>query len=1211
MGQALQDKGREVLETLRDNFDRAVDINFDAIDSTGELAQKWNTVKAYLDNYEVSLNSSEKYKGFLGSLTALTNFIDKIGNKDLSKTFSFMTSKVDFSTSGKESLIERTKAPLWAKILASNSGMRSERIAMEGSRYSMGIYQQRLERNFYANMSKSLMEQGITLKTIQKETAMYYKNGSRLDWTKSAIAMESFVKKQISEGFSEGGNTGKSIALENALITQYQDIVNKMNELEQSSIITEDDADMVHSLAESLGNAFSWATDAAGNFTENVIRAAEEIKRVYANRLLEQKLNLIGNKILKSQQDKIKQTTFEANMTGRALIIDEKTYTMPEELQKQLISSYLEVIDTLESSGNQLTAKKYNEANSEIGKEARLPETETIIVKPEVKPYTVTKSYGNETAYKKSEAEYNRLSNINFSNTQFVANAFSSEFLKAIKDGELSEKKNLKSLFGDAGEYINSGKFALIKNEFDSLYGAGGRVGKQLSKPAAEAYIKAAMDIINEKNKGKALIDQYNFPSGSLGYVTNSNSEKEKVDADKLINLYSISNGKHAGLSPAELVYVITQSLQAYQQAAANDVLIDNVTDPKSASKIIKGRNADIKKIEDRAAIYLLENIKIDESFFDTDKLEEDKAKAKANMEKNKYGTTSFTVKGSEAETKEQELYTSQEQTNEILKEIKTLLSNGNFDDFQKAINALSKLEGVDSVTVLKIVKDFEEATKKLERAQITDASWKSFLRTFGERPINGEGFKRTQDKSDDKWVQNFNPFIAATKNVLGVGGRNNYRDSLRMAALGLNPEDTIENAAETTFDQKKDSKEYIDFSTIVLNKLIKNGSLNAEEAELVGIGDKEWFKDAKSRELTFSIRGGERTPSRGRKNAESSLMDDDEYKEFWSKKYSKWQDIRRQQFEEDVVKLSGARNEDGTEKAFNELTPEELQKGLELKLKLDITEAEGDLKILETTFEDIGKGAKDALSQTLINGWTGGIKESVKNLRKMEKGLEDSEDAGNSLKNFFASLAEGLTDTMAQLTAAAGMKLILAGQYAAGAALIAASGIFSTLSGVLAADQDNKDKTKDETSRLKALKDSLADLLKQAKADAEYYSKNLTHSKALSANTSLETTKVNDMILTPNGTFSTHPDDYLIATKTPGALIGSGRNGTNVNVNVINQGGELLTVKSTTQNTDDDGNVNVDMIVEGVMAKKIADGSMNSAFAQLQYGAAGNSVVG
>ena len=60
--------------------------------------------------------------------------------------------------------------------------------------------------------------------------------------------------------------------------------------------------------------------------------------------------------------------------------------------------------------------------------------------------------------------------------------------------------------------------------------------------------------------------------------------------------------------------------------------------------------------------------------------------------------------------------------------------------------------------------------------------------------------------------------------------------------------------------------------------------------------------------------------------------------------------------------------------------------------------------------------------------------------------------------------------------------------------------------------------------------------------------------------NMRLGSESVNDAIISPNGNIiTTAPDDYLIATKTPGSLGNS--NGTNITVNV--KLGQLLPKKS------------------------------------------------
>lgn len=89
-----------------------------------------------------------------------------------------------------------------------------------------------------------------------------------------------------------------------------------------------------------------------------------------------------------------------------------------------------------------------------------------------------------------------------------------------------------------------------------------------------------------------------------------------------------------------------------------------------------------------------------------------------------------------------------------------------------------------------------------------------------------------------------------------------------------------------------------------------------------------------------------------------------------------------------------------------------------------------------------------------------------------------------------------------------------------------------------------------DELSMLEKLNDQYKKLIQTIKEQEEYY---LAEKKRINAESYIEkTVGVNDMILTPQGNFSTHPDDYIIATKNPNSL--GGKN--NVNVYVVNEMG-------------------------------------------------------
>lgn len=120
-------------------------------------------------------------------------------------------------------------------------------------------------------------------------------------------------------------------------------------------------------------------------------------------------------------------------------------------------------------------------------------------------------------------------------------------------------------------------------------------------------------------------------------------------------------------------------------------------------------------------------------------------------------------------------------------------------------------------------------------------------------------------------------------------------------------------------------------------------------------------------------------------------------------------------------------------------------------------------------------------------------------------------------------------------------------------------------------------DKTKDLTQEYNNLLNAMQEqeewyLQKKTELNAETYKYNYN--------------KVNDMILTPQGNFSTHPDDYIIATKNPSGLGGS----TN-NVYVKN---EVANTTEVSIKEQDNGNGGKDLLV--VLSKKIANDVANGA---------------
>lgn len=128
-------------------------------------------------------------------------------------------------------------------------------------------------------------------------------------------------------------------------------------------------------------------------------------------------------------------------------------------------------------------------------------------------------------------------------------------------------------------------------------------------------------------------------------------------------------------------------------------------------------------------------------------------------------------------------------------------------------------------------------------------------------------------------------------------------------------------------------------------------------------------------------------------------------------------------------------------------------------------------------------------------------------------------------------------------------------------------------------------DSQKEEIEKMKDLTAQYEKLKAAIKEQEEYYLKKKTD---LNAQTEINNlTRVNDMILTPNGNFSTHPDDYLIATKTPHSLGG----GVTVNVKVENTVSDSVNA-NVSQTTNAKGEQELIVMISKKIAVDVANGA-------------------
>jgi len=238
-------------------------------------------------------------------------------------------------------------------------------------------------------------------------------------------------------------------------------------------------------------------------------------------------------------------------------------------------------------------------------------------------------------------------------------------------------------------------------------------------------------------------------------------------------------------------------------------------------------------------------------------------------------------------------------------------------------------------------------------------------------------------------------------------------------------------------------------------------------------------------------------------------------------------------------------------------------------------------------------------------------------------KHLRDGSDASEDLSKNWKAVGAAMLEQTSQLMINAGLNMIATAgagnksQIIAGLALAAAGGCAGILSGMLSDDKEDKTSQADETSKLEKLKDMLKDLIDQAKEDANYYERNYLHKQALSTNANMSSStvasSVHDAIISPDGrVITTDPMDYLIATKTPNALMkGAGQSAVNdikINFQVINQGNANVQVKKIQQNNNSDGTTDITAVIIATAGQAIAEGSLDGAFSIRDARMKGNS---
>ena len=252
---------------------------------------------------------------------------------------------------------------------------------------------------------------------------------------------------------------------------------------------------------------------------------------------------------------------------------------------------------------------------------------------------------------------------------------------------------------------------------------------------------------------------------------------------------------------------------------------------------------------------------------------------------------------------------------------------------------------------------------------------------------------------------------------------------------------------------------------------------------------------------------------------------------------------------------------------------------------------AEAFKKTLEDTRKSLSELGKEGLKDAFLIPF-----------EKLGEYAAGNGDAIEDMGSAYKQLAGSLMSNIGPLLTNVGLELASSaiadknyGLMAAGLAIAAAGGFVGAFGGQ-SSKGDTKKESDSEYDKLKSLKGDLQDLLEQARKDAAYYEKNLRHKEALGVLDNLSHTSVNDAIIAPNGNvITTHPDDYLIATKTPQSLGSQTVTVKPVVNNIVNNNARVNVSQETKQN--DDGSVDVITTIEEIVGNYIASPKSDEAF--------------
>lgn len=1135
--------------------------------------------------------SSDINKDNITSVIMLMDQVDKMAdnlaasNSQFGEAFktSVQRAKLDKTrdTENKKYINKRKQADLWAQIISQTTGISADRVQLSGARASMAAYTSNFaRRDMFSTLGKSLMQNGVSLKELS-DVIKDNKKGGGYDWIGASNGIEAMAAK-------------RSVETQDALINAYQQQIDTLNNLEMAGVATRDQWDNLGSLSAQLGVGFNLAAqemaDGSYRFTEATIQAAEDMKRELNLKKFVQQLDSVFNRKITELNKSTMETGLKAAFVGKDIDFAKSLNVQSALDMGEIYASQLDILskENVDTIGDVLAT---NASNNNLRQ----------ILKSLTKDDVTDLNKIDERYWESRPVSYSKQHNFQYllDGPKDIFGKYQEKVLKELEDEVVAPKTASK-------DPTQTGR-ASYKTAPIFTYKEGTTVKK------TEGGLSYLVDLLASNEAARKKVSEFNADQKSKKNRTNIDVD----DKNLVTSLRNLTQRDYNDLLRRLTPIIKKEEFERQLTAYAKE---------NEASLGVAGKDWKLDPVMNLGPKQYEYGLMWDE------------------------GPKSGSYDAGEYKTRK----VLSEDVKDLIKEIQEKLKSGNLstEDYENYIKLLQILypKLMDSTKTLKDALERNTlATNKLAAAQETAGGLDKIQEFYkmtgrlglGMREKTGTGHRASYDAkaygdmeeyapgrmhintfAQDRMLEWLGlPKDTDFKGMLGRYSENFVPKYARDRLQGIKEGEMPQSIEELYIDQLKTEKliaEDEEGNPLVDeqgNVLLKNNLTDDQKArasELSQERDKNLlamgnFSDQIGAYLVNNKNGIIRGAGKDAEGNRMSKEDKQHLKELLTPEENEFgeMELGEDKMMEALALLDkyGVGIDDLVEK-WARFAAAQVDSSLALK--------------------QMGENMKNAFKDAGANAILDTTKLIGENMYKIENSLMTQEESTETIKKSLAGQAAALLDNISKEAVIAGLRLIGAGalsspvgwgMIAAGIGLAAAGGFGSIASGLLSgyAGDNSKNTAEEEIARLESLRNNLADLLKQAKDDAEYYEKNLRSKQAFQTNESISAmsvTKTNDMILSPQGVFSTHPDDYIMAMKDPASLM-SANGSPNVNFTIVNASGTPLNVESTSQRRNENGDMDIKVVVNGIVQQSMLNGDYDQTFATIQAMQKGANISG